>query len=646
MKRVAERRSEPEAAFDSSSGTRMPPEAPLQRPIQNLSKPYRDKAAPGFDAEPKVRLWRLATFLPAFLMTAGLIAAFADWFSTESLTTFEMLLIGLIALTFFWIALAFSTVVVGMAHRVRSLNLSDAELPPEPMHVALLVPIYNEVPWEVFGNAAAMLRDLKANDCVHDYALFILSDTRDEAIAAQELQALEELCRDLPDGNRIFYRRRAQNTDRKVGNLADWVERWGGAYEAMLVLDADSLMAGSAISALADELSRDQSAGLIQSFPQLFGAQSLFGRVQQFSTAIYGSLLSEGLAKWSDREGNYWGHNAIIRTAAFASCAGLPHIRTVTGRKELILSHDFVEAGLLRRAGWSVRFLPRIRGSYEEVPATLIDYVLRDRRWCQGNLQHLNILHTRGFHAISRFHLFQGAMAYLLSPAWFALLVFWAVVGNGTEQNVITYFSDTNPMFPTWPEISSINSFFLLLFMYGMLLAPKFLGAGTFWMTGVDLSKLGGPKQFFMSFLLELILSVAFAPILMVQQTVAVLRHFLGFKETWKPQRRSNSRYPVSELAKFHALETVLGLLLVYGMLLGIVSFWLLPIAASLAIAIPLSALSGVNMRNMSWSRNHLGTPEEFDEPQIISLARDYRLQFRNLLESTSIDGLAFDRNS
>ncbi|WP_424933797.1 glucans biosynthesis glucosyltransferase MdoH [Amaricoccus macauensis] len=619
----------------------MPPEAPLQRPIQNLYAPYRDTAAPGVQSGPNVGLWRLATFLPAIVMTAGLIAAFTEWFSPDGHTSFEILLIILIATTFFWIALSVSTVTVGIINRLRERNSAEADTPPEPLKVALLVPIYNEVPWDVYGNAAAMLEELLERDCVHDYTLFILSDTRDEAIAKQELQALEELRRSFPVAEKICYRRRVENTDRKVGNLADWVERWGGAYEAMLVLDADSLMAGSAISELADELSRDPTAGLIQSFPQLFGAQSLFGRVQQFSSAIYGSLLSEGLAKWTDREGNYWGHNAIIRTAAFASCAGLPRIWTPQEKDALILSHDFVEAGLLRRAGWSVRFLPRIRGSYEEVPATLVDYVIRDRRWCQGNLQHLNILNSRGFHAVSRFHLFQGAMAYLLSPAWFMLLVSWAIIGNGGENNVISYFSAANPMFPEWPEMSSVNNFFILLFMYGMLLAPKFMGASSVWMTGITLQKLGGLKQFVMSFLIEIVLSIAFAPVLMVQQTVAVVRTLFGIKETWNPQQRAGGKYSIKELAKFHWLETSIGVLLLSGMYLGIVSIWLLPIALSLAIAILLSALSGVNLREMKWSRNHMGTPEEFDEPNIIRLARDYRLRLRGILEAGPADKIA-----
>jgi membrane glycosyltransferase len=295
------------------------------------------------------------------------------------------------------------------------------------MNVALLIPVYNEKTSDVFGNALAMIEDLKRTaGTTHRYTLFILSDTRDDAIAAQEVQAIAELRAIFPDGPKIYYRRRAENTDHKTGNLADWIENWGGAYEAMLILDADSLMSGAAILTLTDELSADPSAGLIQSFPQIIGARSLYGWIQQFSSSVYGSLLSEGLARWSDREGNFWGHNAIVRTQAFAACAGLPHVRSIRSKNAAILSHDFIEASLLRRAGWAVRFLPRLKGSYEEAPQTLIDFILRDRRWCSGNLQHLRLLRSSGFHAMSRFHLFHGAVAYLTSPAWFALLLFWS----------------------------------------------------------------------------------------------------------------------------------------------------------------------------------------------------------------------------
>lgn len=617
----------------------MPPDAPLSRPIQDLSRPYRDGSAPGMAERRAVWHWRLATFLPVAATTSLVGAALTEWFAVGGLSWLEGVLIGLIVVTFFWISLSVSVASVGIL-RLLTRRTRPAPQMSAPMDVALLVPIYNEEPADVFGNAAAMLEELGALPHAHRYTLFILSDTRDAAIAAKEQRALATLnarfhLSGKPIGA-IHYRRRPDNTDKKVGNLADWVERWGGGYEAMLVLDADSLMSGDAILALTDELAADPSVGLIQSFPRLFGADTLFGRVQQFATTIYGAALAEGLATWSDREGNYWGHNAIVRTAAFASCAGLPKVDTLRAKGALILSHDFVEAGLLRRAGWGVRFLPRVGGSYEEVPPTLIDFVRRDRRWCQGNLQHLTLLCARGFHPVTRFHLFHGAMSYLLSPAWFALIVIWALVGTGAEQNVLRYFSGANPQV-VWPEMTHINSFFILLFMYGMLLAPKVFGALALRRTGLRIEDLGGRAQFVLSFTTEVILSILYAPVLMVQQSVAVARTALGFRERWAPQSRRGGRYGIGALVRFHMLETVTGVLLCIGMALGLVSLWLMPIAVSLVGAVPLSALSGLRLTRFAWLDRQLGTPEVFNAPAIIRAAAANRAQLRRVLDD---DGL------
>ncbi len=608
----------------------MPPEMPLAHPKQNLRAAYRDGQAPPVLPSRTVVFWRALTFVPAIITTVALIAVFTDFFAMDGINWFETGLIALIAVTFFWISLSVSTVTVGVLNLLRRPSPAE-RMAVQPMKTALLVPVYNEDPGDVFGNAAAMLGQLDATDHPHDYTLFILSDTRDEQIAQAELQAFATLNSRMKRGQ-IYYRRRPDNIDRKVGNLADWVEHWGGGYTAMLVLDADSLMSAKAIVALTDELSSDPSAGLIQSIPQLFGADTLFGRVQQFSNSIYGAALAEGLAKWADREGNYWGHNAIIRTAAFAASAGIPKLDTFRSKGALILSHDFVEAGLLRRAGWGVRFLPRIKGSYEEVPANLIDYVRRDRRWCQGNLQHLNILGSKGFHTVSRFHLFHGAMSYLLSPAWFALLTVWAVMGVSAEENVIRYFTGENPQV-AWPEMSHVNNVLILLFMYGMLLAPKFLGATAISRTGLSMRDLGGPLQFLVSFVTEIITSILYAPILMVQQTIAVARTYMGFKELWTPQVRSGGRYSLWTHVKFHGVETLVGVALTVGMYEGIITLWLAPIAMSLAGAVPLSILSGVDLTRFKWSARQMGTAEVFNAPAIIRRAKRERLLMHRVLE-------------
>ncbi|WP_371154082.1 glucans biosynthesis glucosyltransferase MdoH [Jannaschia sp. 2305UL9-9] len=603
----------------------MPPASPLAHPKQDLRRGFRDMAAPHGVRDAAAAYWRGAVFAPAALATAALLWAFLTWFATDGTTWAEALLTMLIGVGFFWIALTFVTVLGGGLSLTRPTSSDDGEV--APLDVALLMPIYEEDPWQVFGNAAAMMEALTKRSGCHRYTLYILSDTRGPDRARQE-EAAYAAIRDRLPGVPIWYRRRTENTDRKVGNLAQWVTTWGGGHDAMLVLDADSLMSASAIGALSDALSRDPSAGLIQSFPQLIGARTLFARSQQFANAIYGVALAEGLARWTGREGNYWGHNAIIRTAAFASSAGLPHMRGLGGKQNLILSHDFVEAGLLRRAGWSVRFLPRVRGSYEETPPSLIDHVLRDRRWCRGNLQHLGLLGTRGFHALSRFHLFHGAVGYLLSPLWFLLLTLWAAIGVSEDRSVINYFSPENPTLPNWPEMSPINHVWLMVVLYGLLLAPKLIGAAALIGSGTPLARLGGGWQFAGSLLTEIALSIAYAPIMMVQQTLAVLGALTGRHVDWTPQTRSGGQYGWRVLARFHAVETGLGALLLVGMVTGYISLWLLPVMASLILSVPLSRLSSMPFPS------GLATPQEVRSPIVARRADRWRSELQAALRA------------
>jgi len=611
----------------------MPPQAPLAMPAQDFRAGFRDAEVPSRTGRHSAGFWRALAFSPAMAATLGLFWVMTDWFGAEGINLIEAVLLALISFNFFWISFTVCTVLLGM------VSLSRQERParqgrPQALRVALLMPVYNEVPWFVLGNARTMLEELQARGGQHHYAMFVLSDTRDPEIAAQEQASIEALRTTLAPGLELYYRRREQNTDRKVGNIADWVSRWGSDWDAMLVLDADSLMTGRAIARLTDSLARDPGAGLIQSYPQLIGAQSVFARMQQFANGVYGIAFAEGLARWCGQEGNYWGHNAIIRTKAFATCAGLPKLRSFNGQEELIMSHDFVEAGLLRRAGWGVRFLPRIRGSYEETPPTLIDHAMRDRRWCQGNLQHLKLLGSRGFRSVSRFHMFHGAVGYLMSPLWFALLVMWALIGQGEDASVLHYFSPDNPMFPQWPEMTETRHVLIILVMYAMLLAPKVLGVAALPLSGVRYSDFGGKRRFFTSFLAEVILSVLYAPILMVQQMIAVFRTVLGIQKGWKPQERDGGSYSLRTLILCHALETIIGVALSAGILAGLVSFWLAPIAISLALAIPLSALSGVSV---GAARHMVGMREDFNEPAITRSARRHRTELKRLLDGKGV---------
>ena len=253
------------------------------------------------------------------------------------------------------------------------------------------MPIYNEAPSRVFSAVQAIYEDVEATGLGDAFDYFFLSDTTDPNIWIAEERALLAMRERLP-GARIYYRRRRKNVARKAGNIADFVMRWGAAYPQMVVLDADSLMTADAIVRLAAAMEADPDAGIIQSLPLIVNRNTAFARLQQFAARIAGPVIAAGLAAWMGRDGNYWGHNAIIRTRAFADHCGLPDL---PGRPPFgghILSHDFVEAALMRRAGYAVTMLPTLGGSFEESPPSLIDLAARDRRWCQGNLQHIRVL--------------------------------------------------------------------------------------------------------------------------------------------------------------------------------------------------------------------------------------------------------------
>ncbi len=609
----------------------MPDPSPLVVAQQDFSRLPTRQAVPPVMTQCD-HMWRLGAFAPAILMTTLLSIAVANWLSRGGLTNLEMLVVALIALTFIWVSLSVSTVVLGLARRV--LDPCFAHHTPgrgDAQNIALLMPIYNEVPWEVFGNASAMLTELAHGHRKDDYTLFILSDTTDPEIAAQEHKAFLALKAEALPGFDVYYRRRARNIDKKTGNLTDWIQNWGARYEAMLVLDADSLMSGAAIRQLAHELSADPDAGLIQSFPSLIGAETLFGRMQQFSNAVYGWLLAEGLAVWSQSEGNYWGHNAIIRTRAFADSAGLPYVRGHRGRLDLILSHDFVEASMLRRAGWAVRFLPRAGGSFEETPQTLIDYALRDRRWCQGNMQHLRILTARGFHPISRFHLLQGAMAFLLSPAWFVVILVWSLI-RAMSDNTVSYFDSADPLQPAWPTAEPIDGLLVLIFIYAMLLIPKIIGTCALGFRCRIRTDYGGWYNLAGTALFEILCSILYAPVMMVQQTIAVVYSAFGWSRSWVPQNRSHRGYTWPQVIRFHSVETMTGLTLMGSIVLGGLSLWLLPIAFSLVLAAPLSMLSGVRISDHAFRLLRLDSPQNLREPRVVQLARTERARLKTMV--------------
>ncbi len=601
----------------------MPYLAPMPMQTQNLRANFADPNAYPQSLDSKTLALRFFTFGTAFAITIALIGIMADWFAPEGYMASEWLLMALVGFSTFWIALSVATSIIGLV-----VPKNDTPAPAadalSAQDVALLIPIFEEDAEAVFGRVKAMRNALAARPTNHRFSIFILSDTQNAETAQQEQLAFNRLTGEgrSAGGVPVFYRRRRDNIERKTGNIRDWVCHWGSAWNAFITLDADSLMSARAIIRLADELSISPATGLIQTVPRLISAQTVAARVLQFANNVYGNVLASGLERWSGIDGNYWGHNAIIRTRAFATSAGLPHLSGTGPLSGTIKSHDFVEAALLRRAGWSVRMLPQIEESYEEVPQTMVDYVLRDRRWCQGNLQHLRLLLTPGLPLASRFHMLQGAMSYISSLVWFVLLIVWTLMGRSEDQNIIRYFTDSNPLFPQWPHVDAVGRTLVLALVFALLLTPKLLGLLCVASRDWSLRDLGGPARFLLSSFLEIVLSFILAPIMMVQHVVAVMRTAIGLDAGWCPQNRQTTHHSLSTLLRFHWLETAMGVILTLMLASQLVSIWLLPVAGSLLLAVPISSLTGRTIKTGSLFSSLLTTKENWAPSRILTLAR------------------------
>ena len=406
------------------------------------------------------------------------------------------------------------------------------------------MPIYNEAPARVFGTVHAIFEDVEATGHGAAFDWFFLSDTTNPEIFVAEERAFVAMRRGLGPSARVFYRHRPKNLARKAGNITDFVTRWGGHYDHMVVLDADSMMTGEAIVGLAAAMEADPGAGIIQTLPLIINRNTLFARVQQFAARIYGPVIAAGLAAWMGRDGNYWGHNAIIRTQAFAAHCGLPALKGRPPFGGHVLSHDFVEAALILRAGYSVYMLPGISGSYEESPPSLIDTSERDRRWCQGNLQHSRILPAKGLHWASRQHLAAGIMGYVASPLWMLQLLVGIVIVFQASYIRPEYFTSEFTLFPTWPRFDAERSLALFALTMAILLTPKVFGLVLALLRGPVRRGCGGALRLVVSTVFETIMSALLAPIMMLIQSGHVVHFVFGFDTGWNPQRRDDGSIP------------------------------------------------------------------------------------------------------
>ncbi|NMM27017.1 MAG: glucans biosynthesis glucosyltransferase MdoH [Glaciimonas sp.] len=538
----------------------------------------------------------------------------------------EVVTLTLFAILFCWISAGFWTAMAGFLVLLRGgdsymISASNAgNLADGPIDVAartaIVMPICNEDVNRVFAGLRATYESVRRNGTLQHFDFFVLSDSNQPDLCVAELAAWDRLCRAVDGFGRIFYRRRLRRGKRKSGNIDNFCRRWGSNYRYMIVLDADSVMSGDCLSKLVRLMEANSGAGIIQTAPRASGRDTLYARIQQFSTRVYGPLFTAGLHYWQLGESHYWGHNAIIRLAPFirhCALAPLPGRGSLAGE---ILSHDFVEAALMRRAGWAVWIAYDLAGSYEEMPPNLLDELKRDRRWCHGNLMNFRLFLAHGMHPVHRAVFATGVMAYLSAPLWFLFLALSTGMLASHTLTLPEYFIEPRQLFPIWPEWHPGKALALFSATATLLFLPKFLSVLLICVQGAK--RFGGRLHVTLSMLMELVFSALLAPVRMLFHSRFVAAAFLGWEMHWKSPPRNNAETGWGEALRKHGGHTLLGLAWGGGVfwLNPLFLWWLLPIVGALILSIPLSVFSSrVSLgRRMRQLRLFL-IPEEMKPP-------------------------------
>ncbi len=455
---------------------------------------------------------------------------------------------------------------------------------PITTRTAIIMPAYNEDPDRVFRHLAAIAKSLACTGAARHFELHLLSDTQDPAIAAAEERHLADWQDHLPGGIALHYRRRVENTNQKVGNVAEFLERRGDEFEHMIVLDADSVMSGEAILRMVRIMDANPRLGILQTLVVGLPTANAFARIFQFGMRQGLRPFTIGAAWWQGDHGPYWGHNAIVRIKPFREHCELPVLPGSPPLGGRILSHDQVEAVLMRRAGFGVRVLPIEDGSYEENPPTLPDFIKRDMRWCQGNMQYFGLLGMPGLKMLGRIQLGLAIMMYLSALLWF---VFMAV-------GIINALTWTPSEVRLWQEIPEWAKWGLFAVMMTMVFSPKITGFIDICLRRAERRKYKGIGRVLLSSYTEMLVSMIMAPIVACTQSIFIIGLFLGRKVRWGAQNRDGGAVSVWQACQgFWAQSLVgLGLLAVFGLLLPGGLLLAIPVIAGLMLAVPYAVIT------------------------------------------------------
>jgi membrane glycosyltransferase len=564
-------------------------------------------------------------FYSSALLLTGLVSMiFADLLWRTGWSTTSTILLTLFILLFALAAIGCMHGVFGFLLRTVGERRSITRLGDyrarsiAGVSTAIVFPIHNESVARVCEGLRATYLSLEKTGELERFDFFILSDSTEPDKWVEEEKRWFELVRDLNALGRVYYRRRSSNEGKKSGNIREFLNSWGGRYRYFIVFDADSIMRGSTIVDLVKLMETHPNVGLIQTMPALVNAESLFGRIQQFANRLYAPIFITGLNFWTQSFGNYWGHNAIIRTEPFMQCCDLPQLPGIRPFGGQILSHDFVEAALLVRENWQVWMAQDLEGSYEEAPQGTIENAKRDRRWCQGNLQHGVVLFARGLRGISRVHLLLGIMGYLASPLWllFLLTFNWALwFKSHTGLSDLPAVRARTPFIDlTGPEHA------LLIFIICMvvLFLPKFLALLDLAFHPERRRNFGGLRHAFVGAIAETLFSALHAPLQMLWHSKFVATILLGIGVHWGPQKRTADGVAWSEAFRQHRGHMLVAL--GWGTAVWFIDprtfWWFVPVIVGMLVSVPLSVFTSRASWGAHTRRSGLFvTPEESAPP-------------------------------
>ncbi len=542
----------------------------------------------------------------------GLLYVLALVLGSDGWTALDIGIFAAFFLSTPWTVMGFWNAIIGfwLLHFAKAplgevSPFADLSAKPKPivLRSAILMTLRNEDPARAFTRLRIMRDSLGHTGEADRFDFFVLSDTNDPAVAAEEERLFADWESEFADKSRTTYRRRTRNDGFKAGNVRDFLQRWGGAYDLMVSLDADSLMSGSEIVRLVRIMQAHPRIGILQSLVTGAPSTSAFARIFQYGMRHGMRSYTMGNAWWNGDCGPYWGHNAVVRVAPFKEYCELPILPGKPPLGGWVLSHDQIEATLMRASGYEVRVLPVESESWEDNPPTLLDFTKRDLRWCQGNMQYWRLIGLPGLTPLSRFQIVMGIFMYLAAFAWTMMIALSA----------LKVFD---------PEIGARQielGIGLFFFSFFLSISPKLTGMLDVLFTRGGVARYGGLFRFLVSSLAEIVFSILLAPVTAVRLTIFMISLAFGRSVIWSGQQRD--AYGLSWTTAFNGLwpQTLFGfaILALFSWKAPVVLPWAAPLLAGLILAVPFAVLTASPRIGRFCTRIGLcAIPEELNLPR------------------------------